>query len=108
MKKIFFYLLFALFTLGSTQSAFSQAKPEEIAKQKVADLSAKLDLTEKQRRDLFRPFVMKEADYAKQVNGKDLSNAEVANAKNKIDATLDKEVKQILTAEQYAAYKKME
>jgi len=99
MKKLFLILATAIFTLGTVQTAFAQAKPEEIAKTKVAEMSTALDLTGDQQRTLFRSFVMKEADYAKQVNGKDLSNPEVANAKKAIDSRLDSEVKKVLTAE---------
>lgn len=108
MKKLFLLVATALFTLGTIQTAVAQAKPEEIAKAKVAEMSTALDLTGDQQRALFRSFVMKEADYAKQINGKDLNNAEVANAKKAIDTRLDAEVKKVLTAEQYAQYKKMD
>ena len=104
MKKLFFYFAFALFTFAVTQSATAQQKPEVIAKQKVAQLSQELNLSGEQQRSLFRVYVLKESDYAKQVNGKDLSNPEVAKAKKEIDAALDKGVKDVLTQEQYSKY----
>src|SRR5690554_2199232 len=108
MKKLFLSIATVLFFLGTTETTLAQVKPDELAKAKVAKIASSLDLTGDQERALFRSFVIKEADYAKQVNGKDLSNPEVANAKKTIDSRLDGEVKKVLTAEQYSQYKKMD
>ena len=107
MKKLFFYFVFAVFTFAVSQPVQAQQKPEVIAKQKVAELSQELNLSGEQQRSLFRVYVLKESDYAKKVNGKDLSNPEVAAAKKNIDQTLDKGVKRVLTDEQYTKYTKM-
>lgn len=104
MKK-FIALIVVLFALAfNAQDAIAQQKPEEIAKLKVAELSETLELTGDQQRALWRAFVKKESAYARQVAGQDLSSAAVANAKKEIDATLDKEVKAVLTPQQYQQY----
>lgn len=104
MKNIvsFWVILFAI--AFSSQQLMGQKKPEEIAKMKVTELNETLELTGDQQRALWRAFVKKESAYARQVAGQDLSIAVVANAKNEIETTLDKEVKAILTSEQYKIY----
>lgn len=104
MKKII-TLIVVLFAIAfNTQDANAQQKPEDIAKTKAAELSKTLELNDDQQRALWRAFVKKESAYAKQVSGQDLSNSNVAAAKKEIDATLDREVKAILTPEQYNRY----
>lgn len=104
MKKLITLLVVMFAIAFSAQDANAQQKPEDIAKTKAAELSKTLELNDDQQRALWRAFVKKESAYAKQVTGQDLSNATVAAAKKEIDATLDKEVKAILTPEQYRLY----
>lgn len=107
MKKIITLGLFAIVLLFSTQSAVAQERVEDIAKMQVSKLNDAVQLTGDQQRTLFRVFVAKESGYAKQVKGKDLNNADVAQAKAQIDATFEKDLKAALTAEQYNKYKEM-
>jgi len=107
MKKIITLGIFAIVLLFSTQSATAQERVEDIAKMQVAKLSEAVQLTGDQQRTLFRVFVAKESGYAKQVKGKDINNAEVAQAKAQIDANFEKELKATLTPEQFNKYKEM-
>lgn len=104
MKKLIPLLLIAFAFIFSAQDVNAQQRPEEIAKLKVAELSQNLDLSGEQQRSLWRVLVKKEAAYAKQVAGQDLNSATVANSKKEIEATFDKEIKEILTPEQYKKY----
>lgn len=105
MKK-FLGLMAIIFTLTfNIQDTNAQQRPEEIAKNKVAEVSRVLELTGEQQRALWRVFVKKESAYAKQVAGNNLSNASVAAAKKDIDATFEKELQEVLTPEQYKKYK---
>lgn len=105
MKK-FLSLIVMIFALAfNTQDANAQERPEEIAKNKVAEISQALELTGEQQRALWRVFVKKESAYAKQIKGNDLSNPAVAAAKKDIDATFDKDLQEALTPEQYKKYK---
>lgn len=76
-------------------------RPEVVAKKKTSDLNDALTLTGDQQRAVFRALVSKEVGYKKQVNGKDLNNASVKAAKQKIDASLNASMKKALTAEQF-------
>lgn len=104
MKKIITLIVLVFAIAFHSHEAQAQQKPEDIAKMKVAELNETLELTGDQQRAMWRAFVKKESAYARQVTGQDLSNPAVANAKKEIDTTLDKEVKAILTPEQYRLY----
>lgn len=104
MKKLITLMAVFFAIAFNIQNINAQQKPEDIAKLKVAELSQTLDLTGDQQRALWRALVKKESAYAKQVNGQDLNNATVAASKKEIDATLNSEVKSILTPEQYKQY----
>lgn len=105
MKKLLSILVVVFALAISTQDANAQQRPEEVAKSQVAALSETLELSGEDQRALFRIFVKKEAAYARQVTGQDLSNPTVASAKNEIDATFEKELKAALTPEQFKKYK---
>ncbi len=107
MKKLITLGFFAMALLFSTQSIVAQERVEDVAKMQVAKLNDAVQLTGDQQRTLFRVFVAKESGYAKQVKGKDLNNADVAQAKAQIDAAFDKDLKATLTPEQYNKYKEM-
>lgn len=105
MKK-FLSLMVVIFALAfNIQDTNAQQRPEEVAKKKVAEISQTLELTGEQQRTLWRALVKKESAYAKQIHNNDLSNPAVAAAKKDIDATYDKDLKEILTPEQYKKYK---
>ncbi|NCT17476.1 MAG: hypothetical protein COZ75_07670 [Flavobacteriaceae bacterium CG_4_8_14_3_um_filter_34_10] len=104
MKKIITLGFFAIALFFSTQTISAQERVEDIAKLQVAKLSEAVQLTGEQQRTLFRVFVAKESGYAKQIKGKDLNNTDVAKAKTAIDATFEKELKAVLTAEQFKKY----
>ncbi|HPF12257.1 MAG TPA: hypothetical protein PKW08_06880 [Flavobacteriaceae bacterium] len=107
MKNLFkiiafsFVMFLGMSTMSGQTLKQDQNSPEVIAKQKTADLSDKLGLNGDQQRAVFRALVVKENSYAKDINGKDLSNANVMAAKKKYDATLDENMKKALTEEQY-------
>lgn len=93
MKKLITLLLVAFAFMFSVQDANAQQRPEEIAKVKVAELSQTLELNGEQQRALWRVLVKKESAVAK------------AGASTKeIEATFDKEIKEVLTPEQYKQY----
>lgn len=105
MKK-FLSLIVVIFALAfNSQDANAQQRPEDVAKNKVAEISQALDLSGEQQRALWRVFVKKESAYAKHINGNDLSKPEVAATKKKIDATFDKDLQEVLSPEQYNKYK---
>jgi ribosomal protein S20 len=106
MKKLMALILVFFAIAFNAQDLQAQQKPEDIAKLKVAELTEKLELTGDQQRAMWRVFVKKESAYAKQVNNQDASDASVVAAKQEIDATLDKEVKAILSPKQYELYSK--
>ncbi len=93
MKKLITLVLIAFAFIFSVQDVNAQQRPEEVAKLKVAELSQTLDLTGDQQRSLWRVMVKKESALAK----------EGASTKE-IEATFDKEIKEILTPEQYQKY----
>lgn len=105
MKKILTLIVFILAIGFTSQDAQAQQRPEETAKMKVAEISETLDLNGDQQRALFRVFVKKEAAYSKQVAGQDLNNPSVTAAKKEIDATFEKELKAVLSPEQFKKYK---
>ncbi len=96
------FIVFSLFL--TSQSLIAQERAEDRAKMQVAELSDALELNGEQQRALFRAFVKKEAAYSKQITGYDLSDTEVIKAKKEIDDTLLKEIKEVLTAEQFKKY----
>jgi len=105
MKKLIALLIIVFALAFSTQDANAQQRPEDAAKIQVAALSETLELNGDEQRALFRVFVKKEAAYARQVTGQDLSNPTVVAAKKEIDSNFEKELKAVLTPEQYKRYK---
>lgn len=105
MKRLIAILVVLFAVAFSTQDANAQQRPEDVAKIQIAAISETLELNGEEQRTLFRVFVKKEAAYARQVTGQDLSNPSVAAAKKDIDATFEKELKAALTPEQYKMYK---
>ncbi len=93
MKKLITLLLIAFAFIFSVQDANAQQRPEEVAKLKVAELSQSLDLTGDQQRSLWRVMVKKESALAKE-----------GASTQEIEATFVKEIKEILTPEQYQKY----
>jgi len=93
MKKLITLLLIAFAFTFSIQDANAQQRPEEVAKLKVAELSQSLDLTGDQQRSLWRVLVKKESAIAK-----------AGESTKEIEATFDKEIKEVLTPEQYQKY----
>tara|TARA_R100000541_G_C1876548_1_gene81687 strand:- start:255 stop:602 length:348 start_codon:yes stop_codon:yes gene_type:complete len=114
MKKFITGIALACFVLLGMNTVTAQSlsqdgqRPEVIAKQKVADISADLDLTGEQQRTLFRAYVQKEVNYNKGVTGKDQKSATVIAEKKKYDDQLATAVKKVLTAEQYKKWLAMQ
>lgn len=94
MKKIITLLLVVCAFTFTVQDANAQQRPEEVAKIKVAELSQTLDLSGEQQRSLWRVLVKKESAISKE--GKSTQD---------IVTTFDKEIKEVLTPEQYTKYK---
>ncbi|MCR9182915.1 MAG: hypothetical protein NXH73_08310 [Flavobacteriaceae bacterium] len=93
MKKLITLVLIAFAFIFSVQDVNAQQRPEEVAKLKVAELSQTLDLTGDQQRSLWRVMVKKESALAK-----------AGESTQEIESTFDKEIKEILTPEQYQKY----
>ncbi|WP_432412772.1 hypothetical protein [Rasiella sp. SM2506] len=95
------FVLLGMNTIAAQSLSQDSQRPEVIAKQEVADISADLSLSGDQERSLFRAYVQKEVNYNKDVTGKDQKNAAVMAAKKKYDDQLSAAVKKVLTPEQY-------
>ncbi|MAZ71870.1 MAG: hypothetical protein CMC70_01865 [Flavobacteriaceae bacterium] len=114
MKKFITGIAVACFLVLGMNTASAQSlsqdsqRPEAIAKQKVADISADLGLTGDQQRSLFRAYVQKEVNYDKHVTGKDLKSATVIAEKKKHDNQLTEAVKRVLTPEQFKKWQAMQ
>ena len=114
MKKFITGIALACFVLLGMNTVTAQSlsqdsqRPEVIAKQEVADISAELGLTGDQQRTLFRAYVQKEVNYNKSVTGKDQKSATVIAEKKKYDDQLAVAVKKVLTAEQYKKWLTMQ
>lgn len=93
MKKLITLLLIACAFTFTVQDANAQQRPEEVAKAKVAELSKDLELNGEQQRSLWRVLVKKESAIAK-----------AGESTQEIEATFEKDIKEILTAEQYKKY----
>ena len=105
MKKLFLTgmsLLFAL-TLTFAQSA----NPEDKAKEKVAKLTEKLTLTDEQQTSIY-DIVLEHAK-AKQAIKADASQSPeaIAEAKDRLQATTDAQIKEKLSDEQKATYDRL-
>lgn len=94
MKKFITLLLIAFAFTFNIQDANAQQRPEEVAKIKVAELSQTLDLSGEQQRSLWRVLVKKESAISK-----------AGGSTQEIEATFNKEIKEVLTPEQYTKYK---
>lgn len=114
MKKFITGIVLACFVVLGMNTATAQSlstdaqRPEAIAKQKVADISADLGLSGDQQRSLFRAYVQKEVNYDKYVTGKDQKNAAVIAEKKKHDNQFAEAVKRVLTPEQYKKWQAMQ
>lgn len=100
-------MVFGIQETTAQSLATDQSRPEEIAKVKATEISETLNLTEEQQRTIFRAYTANEVNYRRHIQGKDVSNPEVAANKQKFDTSLDKIMKDTLTPEQYAQWKKM-
>lgn len=114
MKNLFKVIAIAAVFVFGIQNATAQSlsqdqdRPEVIAKQKTSDLNDALSLTGDQQRYIFRALTAHEVNYRKHVNGKDLSNPEVASNKKQYDDLLVKSMQKTLTPEQFKAWQKMQ
>ena len=93
MKNLITLVLIACAFTFTVQDANAQQRPEEVAKIKVAELSQTLELNGEQQRSLWRVLVKKESAISK-----------AGESTQEIEATFDKEIKEILTPEQYKRY----
>ncbi len=101
-----FVMLFGVQNTSAQNLTQNQDRPEVVAKAQAAKLTKELNLNGDQQRTIFRALVIKESNYRKQVNGKDLNNDNVATAKKKIDATFNDVLMKNLSKEQYSAWLK--
>ena len=107
MKNLIKTLAFAFIVMLGINISSAQgltqdtSRPEVIAKKKASQLSETLDLTDDQKRSVYRALVSNEVGYKKQVIGKDANSAAVKSEKKKIDAALKASMKKTLTPEQY-------
>ncbi|WP_116694823.1 hypothetical protein [Marixanthomonas spongiae] len=110
MKNIVKILAIALIMVAGVQHTTAQSlsqdsdRPEVIAKKKVADISAKLDINDSQQRALFRYYTSYEMKYKKNIAGKDLNQPKVAAEKKEYLDDLKTNVKKTLNDEQYKTW----
>jgi len=102
------FVLLGMNTMTAQSLSQDAKKPEAIAKEKVADISAKLGLSGDQQRTLFRAYVQKEVNYSKHVTGQDQKSADVIASKKKHDDQLATAVKKVLTPDQYKKWLAMQ
>ncbi|MEZ4778909.1 MAG: hypothetical protein R2786_05940 [Flavobacteriaceae bacterium] len=103
-----FVLLLGMDTMNAQSLKQDQNTPEVVAKKQTEKLSTTLGLNGDQQRAVFRALVVKENNYAKDVNGKDTKNADVMTNKKKHDEVFDTSMKKALTEEQYKKWKALE
>jgi len=114
MKNLFkiiafsFVMLVGMGTMNAQSLKQDQNTPEVVAKQQTEKLSTALNLTGDQQRAVYRALVVKENNYAKDVNGKDLKSADVAANKKKHDEVFEISMKKALTADQYQKWQAMQ
>ena len=102
--KRFMLLLTVVFLAIQTVDAQNQLRPEEAAKNKLAQLDAKLDLSGDQERTLFRALVSHEVAFRKEIQGMDESTSAYKAAVKENDAKLQAAMKKTLTSTQYTAW----
>lgn len=102
-----FVLLFGMGTMNAQTLKQNQDSPEVIAKKQTESLSNALSLNGDQQRAVFRALMVKESNYSKDVNGKDMKSASVIAAKKKHDEVLEISMKKALSAEQYQKWQGM-
>lgn len=94
-------------TMNAQTLKQNQNSPEAVAKQQTHDLSQSLNLDGDQQRAVFRALVVKESNYNKYVNGKDLKDAAVMAAKKKQDEIFETAMKKALTEDQFKKWQSM-
>ena len=111
MKNLITVFAFACSLLLGIDNAVAQDlaqnanRPEVIAKTKTAELSETLKLNGDQQRAVFRALVANEVSYKKNIDGKNLSDAQVKADKKKFDDALTTSMKNTLTPEQFEKWK---
>lgn len=112
MKKLFTLIVFAFALVLGSQDAQAQqsikGNAEAEAKAMVSELNDELQLNGDQQRALFRAYVAK--DYQTREYLKDLNKGSQAynEKKAEIEKTFDERAQEVLSAEQYADFKKMQ
>jgi len=113
MKNLFniiafsFVMLLGMGSMNAQSLKQDQNTPEVIAKTKTAKLSDALSLNGDQQRAVYRALVVKENNYAKDVNGKDSQSASVIANKKKHDEVFETSMKKTLTEEQYKKWQSL-
>jgi|TARA_R100001132_G_C3246136_1_gene75020 predicted ATP-grasp superfamily ATP-dependent carboligase len=113
MKNLFkivtfsFVMLLGMGSMTAQTLKQDQNTPEVIAKQKTEKLSEALGLNGDQQRAVYRALVVKENNYAKDVNGKDAMNAAVVANKKKHDEVFETSMKKALTDDQYKKWQSL-
>ncbi len=113
MKNLFkiitfsFVMLLGMGTMSAQTLKQNQYSPEVIAKKNTEKLNEALNLSGDQQRAVYRALVVKESNYSKDVNGKDVKSPAVAAAKQKHDEVFEISMKKALTDEQYKKWQSM-
>ena len=102
-----FVMLLGMGTMNAQSLKQDQNTPEVIAKKQTEKLSTTLGLDGDQQRAVFRALVVKENNYAKDVNGKDIKSADVISNKKKHDEVFETSMKKALTEEQYKKWQSL-
>lgn len=102
-----FAMILGMNTLQAQTLKVDNTSPEVIAKTKTAELNSTLGLTGTQQRAVYRAMVVKENNYKKYINGKDISSPDVKAAVKKHDEVFDAAMKKALTPEQYKKWKSL-
>lgn len=114
MKNLFkivafsFIMLVGMGTINAQSLKQDQNTPEVIAKKQTEKLSEALSLNGDQQRAVFRALVVKENNYAKDINGKDLKSADVMANKKKHDEVFETSMKKTLTEEQFKKWQTLQ
>ncbi|MAT89681.1 MAG: hypothetical protein CMC35_03220 [Flavobacteriaceae bacterium] len=105
MKRLI--LILAVVFIGiQTSIAQNQLRPEDAAKNKLAQLDEQLDLSGDQERTIFRALVSHEVAYRKEIQGMDESTSAYQAAVKENDAKLQAIMKKTLSNAQYTSWMK--
>lgn len=107
MKKLITLCFFTMALFLGTQSMTAQEvhkSPEAVAKEKTHKLSQEVGLTGDQQRSIWRVFLAREQAKLEVARGT-LSDTEIKNINEKVDASFYLSMEENLSEEQYAKFK---